>query len=83
MSPARPAAPSCSLASLSVGHALRVEQVEPAHADELAREGLLPGAMLRVVSRTPLGGPVIVALGRARLALSADVADGVRGEPVA
>jgi Fe2+ transport system protein FeoA len=60
-----------------------VATVDPVHADELAREGVLPGAILEVAARTPLGGPVVVALGRVRLALSADVAAAVAGEPVA
>lgn len=80
MSPARPAALICTLASLPVGHALLVDSVEADHADELGREGLLPGALVRVAARTPLGGPVIVTLGRSRLALSRDVAHAVRGE---
>ncbi len=47
------------------------------HRAELAREGLVPGREVAVVARAPLGGPVVVTLGRARLALSADVAAGV------
>lgn len=82
VSPARPAAPRCTLASLPSGDALRVDAVDAAHADELGREGLLPGAVIRVAARTPLGGPVIVMLGRSRLALSLDVARAVHGERV-
>ena len=79
----RPALPSLALASARVGARLRVTTVGVLHADELAREGILPGAILEVASRTPLGGPVIVALGRVRLALSAEVAAAVAGEPIA
>lgn len=48
---------------------------------ELEREGVLPGSILEVVARTPLGGPVVVELGRTRLALSADVARQIVGRP--
>jgi Fe2+ transport system protein FeoA len=77
----RPAAPAKTLAAARVGDRLRVTSVDDAEASELTREGLLPGAILVVASRTPLGGPVIVTLGRVRLALSAHVADAVRVEP--
>jgi len=43
---------------------------------------VLPGAVIKVASRTPLGGPVIVVLGRVRLALSADVARAIGVETV-
>ena len=79
----RPDLPSRALATARVGTRLRVTTVAERHADELAREGILPGADLRVVSRTPLGGPVIVALGRVRLELSAEVAAAIAWEPVA
>jgi Fe2+ transport system protein FeoA len=75
-------APS-TLAVARVGARLRITAVEAIHAAELLREGVLPGAVVHVASRTPLGGPVIVKLGRVRLALSAEVADAVRVEPLA
>ena len=77
--------PTPVLQSLSIAHpgaCLRITSVGMAHADELVREGILPGAVVQVASRTPLGGPVIICLGRVRLALSADVAADVVGEPV-
>ncbi|HEY5629130.1 MAG TPA: FeoA family protein [Candidatus Limnocylindrales bacterium] len=80
MSPERPGPSRPTLASLRVGSRLRVSEVDGGHAQELLREGVLPGAIVRVASRTPLGGPVIIVLGRSRLALSADVAASVRGE---
>jgi Fe2+ transport system protein FeoA len=86
VSPERPAPTSdqvaTALAVSPVGSRLHVTAVDPAHANELAREGVLPGAVLGVASRTPLGGPVIVVLGRVRLALSAEVARAITGEPV-
>jgi Fe2+ transport system protein FeoA len=78
----RPTPVSLSLSVADPGARLRVTSVGVAHADELVREGILPGAVVQVASRTPLGGPVIVCLGRVRLALSADVAADVVGEPV-
>jgi Fe2+ transport system protein FeoA len=71
-----------SLSCAHVGARLRVTSIGTVHAEELVREGILPGAVVRVASRTPLGGPVIVGLGRVRLALSADVAADVVGEAV-
>jgi Fe2+ transport system protein FeoA len=70
------------LSTAQPGERLCVTSVGAVHADELVREGILPGAVVQVASRTPLGGPVIVCLGRVRLALSADVAAAVVGEPV-
>jgi Fe2+ transport system protein FeoA len=66
--------PAVPLSRVPVGGRRLVLAVHgPARAD-LEREGLLPGSLVDVVSRTPAGGPVIVQLGRARIALSADVA---------
>ena len=48
---------------------------------ELEREGLLPGSVVVVAARTPLGGPLVVEVGRARLALSARVAAQVVTRP--
>ena len=78
--PVVPASHGFTLASARVGSRLRVAAVDGARAEELAREGVLPGVVLEVASRTPLGGPVIVALGRVRLALSAEVAAAIRTE---
>jgi Fe2+ transport system protein FeoA len=72
-----PAFPPVPLSRVPVGSRCVVRTVDdPASpaAAQLAREGLLPGATIEVASRTPLGGPVVVVLGRARLAISADVA---------
>ena len=42
-------------------------------AAELAREGVVPGAQVRVCGRVAGGGPIIVSLGRARLALGRSI----------
>lgn len=62
------------LSSVPVGWRRTVLAVEGSARAELEREGLLPGSEVVVTARTPLGGPIVVRLGRARLALSADVA---------
>lgn len=62
------------LALAGIGRPLTVLGIDGPGRSELEREGVLPGGTLVVVTRTPLGGPVVVQLGRARLALSADVA---------
>jgi Fe2+ transport system protein FeoA len=58
-----------------------VASIDGPAADELAREGILPGVEVAVVSRAPLRGPFVVDLGGARLAISADVAAQVRTSP--
>jgi Fe2+ transport system protein FeoA len=79
----RPVPVPLALARVPAGVAVRVVAVDPAHAGELARDGLLPGVVLAVASRTPLGGPVVVTLGRARLAVSADIAAAIVTVPLA
>jgi Fe2+ transport system protein FeoA len=69
------------LAESAVGQRLSVVGVTGSGRTELEREGVLPGSVVVVVARTPLGGPVVVELGRTRLALSADVARQVVGRP--
>jgi Fe2+ transport system protein FeoA len=70
-----------SLAHAPIGWRRRVVAVDESAGEELERDGLLPGVEVVVVARTPLGGPVVVELGRARLALSAAVARLVATEP--
>jgi Fe2+ transport system protein FeoA len=57
-----------------VGWRRTVVSVDGPDRAELEREGVLPGSVLVVTARTPLGGPLVVEIGRARLALSARVA---------
>jgi Fe2+ transport system protein FeoA len=65
------------LSLAAVGASRVISGVDGPARDELGREGLLPGSVVVVRARTPLGGPIVVELGRTRLALSADVAAGV------
>ena len=70
----RPVPHRLALVDAPSGRSVRVVSVDPAVAAELAREGLLPGVILSVASRAPLGGPLVTNLGRTRLALAAGVA---------
>lgn len=69
-----PVASSVPLSRAAVGEPRVVTRVVGPARDELEREGLLPGSGVSVIGRTPLGGPVIVQLGRTRLALSMNIA---------
>jgi Fe2+ transport system protein FeoA len=79
--PAMDASPSTSLAHVTVGVHARVIAVPPEDADRLAAEGLHRGDLLEVEARLPLGGPVVVRLGRARVAIARRVAAGILVEP--
>jgi Fe2+ transport system protein FeoA len=85
MSAPRREAPGIGLDAVSLdrapfGVALVVGAVEPAHAASLAAEGLVPGVTLELESAVPLRGPLVVRLGRARVALARSVAATVRVE---
>jgi Fe2+ transport system protein FeoA len=69
-----PVASSVPLSRAAVGEPRVVIRVVGPARDELEREGLMPGSGVAVIGRTPLGGPVIVQIGRTRLALSRNVA---------
>lgn len=73
-SPAGDAPGLLPLSRVVPGQPRAIERVTGAARAELEREGMLPGSVVVVAARTPLGGPVVVELGRSRLALSADVA---------
>lgn len=70
-----------SLSRAPIGVPRTIRSVGAAARAELAREGLYNGAVVTVIARTPLGGPVVVQRGRTRLALSAEVAGDVETEP--
>jgi len=71
------------LSRVPVGEHRVVIAVDEGVRDELQHEGLLPGTIVVVRTRTPLGGPLVVELGRTRIALSVDVADHVSTVSVA
>jgi Fe2+ transport system protein FeoA len=62
------------LVDAAPGQALRVVAVGPDHETTLSQEGLGAGSEISVERRLALGGPLIVRLGRTRLALARTVA---------
>jgi Fe2+ transport system protein FeoA len=71
---ARDEAAALPLDHLPVGGGGRVVSVGPAFRDELAGEGVRPGADLSVSAAAPFGGPLVVLVGQARVALARSVA---------
>ena len=71
----------CSLADLRRGGLARVIAIDPAQAPRLAALGVHPGVVVLVEENAPLGGPRIVRLGTARLALARAVTRGIRVRP--
>ena len=61
---------------------MRVTAMPEATRIALEQEGVVTGAVLKVERRVGLGGPLIVRLGRARLAIARAVAGTVEVEPV-
>jgi Fe2+ transport system protein FeoA len=88
--PERPAGPTlpnesggpAPLATVPTGTWLIVDRIDGPAREELEREGLIPGTQVLIAARTPLGGPLLVDVGRARIALSSDVARSVLTRPV-
>jgi Fe2+ transport system protein FeoA len=62
--------------------ALLVVAIDPAIRASLSPEGLDVGVEVIVERRLALGGPLIVRLGRARLAIARSLAAGVVVEPI-
>jgi Fe2+ transport system protein FeoA len=56
---------------------LRVVDIDPSCRESLAPEGIDVGVELNVERRLPLGGPLILRVGRARLAIARNIAAGV------
>ena len=75
------ASPPVPLVDLVPGRAARVVVVPPDEVGRLAAEGLHLGDMLELETRLPLGGPVVVRVGRARVALARRVAVRIGVEP--
>ena len=65
---------SRALAHAPIGEPLTVVRIDGPAREELEREGVTPGARIVVAGRSPLGGPLVVQLGRARLAVAASIA---------
>ncbi len=67
-------APPTSLDRLPLGSRGVVRSVGTDHEATLAREGIEPGSDVVVEASAPFGGPIVVRVGRARLALARSVA---------
>ena len=63
-----------TLDRLRVGNTATIIGVGVEHRATLAREGVEVGSHLALEASAPFGGPLIVRLGRARLALARSVA---------
>ncbi len=72
-----------TLDNAATGHPLRVSDIRGGREvrSRLATLGLLPGVVLQVVVRGPLGGPVLVEVDGTRLALGRGLARQVLVEP--
>ena len=71
-----------TLDQLTVGHTAVVVGVEGPAAQELLHEGIAPGVTVAIESRTPLGGPLIVRVGRSRVAVARPAACDIRIRPM-
>ncbi len=72
-----------NLEALPAGHRARVVRINGGRGlvARLARLGIVPGAEVAVISRAPVGGPVLVEVDGARVALGRGVARKVVVEP--
>jgi Fe2+ transport system protein FeoA len=78
--PAYPAA--VPLHSLAAGRSARIREVPAGAAAALTAEGLAPGDVLEIETRQPFGGPIVVRVGHARIALALRIARGILVEPL-
>jgi Fe2+ transport system protein FeoA len=82
ISPPPAGGPSLRLRGVPVGRSVRVTAMSDAARATLEHEGIVTGTVLKLERRVGLGGPVIVKLGRARLAIARAVAGKVEVETV-
>jgi Fe2+ transport system protein FeoA len=75
--PAGGDASETTLRELPVGTVASVAAIAPKHVRELAVEGVGPGTEVAVLGRAPLGGPLVVRAGRARIAVPRGISEGV------
>ena len=68
MDPAEPRRPLV-LADCAPGTAWRVTATDAPDSAPLARFGLVAGAWIEIESRAPFGGPLVVRIGRSRVAV--------------
>ena len=79
---ASPRRPAVALVDLAAGVAARVSAIGPDHEAELADSGLGVGSLVVIATRAPLGGPLVVRCGRARLAVPRRIAATILVEPL-
>jgi len=78
----RPDAAHASLDALGPGNRGRVAWIDPTRQAELVQHGLIEGTVVRLESRAPFGGPVVLGIGRARLAIGRGLARAIRVERI-
>ncbi len=71
---AGPGPDATPLDRIPIGSGGRVVRVGAAFREDLASEGIRPGAELSVSAAAPFGGPLVVLVGRARVAVATSVA---------
>lgn len=76
-----PSEPIPELGERTWGKIVRISTDEPKLLRYLASLGLLPGILICVEGKAPLGGPVMVRVGRATYALGRDVASQIWVKP--
>lgn len=78
MSNSESATQDWTLADLPIGVPARVVSLDPSRQTSLASHGIHPGVIVEVEDDAPFGGPRIVHLGFARLAIARAVARAIR-----
>ncbi|KRT63096.1 MAG: hypothetical protein XU10_C0015G0017 [Chloroflexi bacterium CSP1-4] len=71
----------CALADLPAGVPARVVAIDEERLLVLAAHGIRPGVVVSVEDDAPFGGPRIIRLGPARLAIARVVAAAIRVRP--
>jgi Fe2+ transport system protein FeoA len=66
-----------TLADCLTGTAWRVSATGEPHAASLARIGVVRGARVEIESRAPFGGPLVVRVGRSRVAIPRAIGRGI------
>jgi len=67
-----------ALVDLPIGVSARIVSIDPSHRPALARRGIRPDVVVEVEDDAPFGGPRIIRLGFARLAIARVVARAIR-----
>jgi oxygen-dependent protoporphyrinogen oxidase len=66
---------------LPLGTTATVRSVGAADATDLLHEGIRPGSRVRVSSVAPFGGPIVLGIGRSRVAVAREVAARIAADP--